>query len=86
MRQRQTHPTLRYRPHARCPACGSRWQRVWPTGKACCGVCGKRLIGKRESRKARHGAGPGVRVGFSHGTYPPLGSARSAQSMLRGVQ
>ncbi len=51
MRQRQTHPTLRYRPHAHCAACGSGWVRTFPDGKRRCGACGKGLI--RKSRRAR---------------------------------
>ena len=84
MRQRQTHPTLRYRPHAHCPACGSGWIRESPAGKARCGVCGKRLI--RKSRRARaprerraEGLGGGVvpcaapRSAFAHCTLEMMG-------------
>ena len=50
MRQSQTHPTLRYRPHAHCAACGSGWVRTFPDGKRRCGACGKTLLRRKGAR------------------------------------
>ncbi len=61
--QTNDHPTLRYRPHAHCAACGSGWIRKSSTGEGRCGVCGKRLIRKRgksqRAPKEHRAEGPG---------------------------